>query len=184
MSVLSKPRMNVDEFLAWADGRPGRYELVNGEIVSMSPERVRHSEVKFAVCDALRAAIRKDALPCRVLLDGVAVRIDARTSYVPDVLVYCGERADPDAMEIEAPVIVVEVVSPSSRSIDTNRKLVGYFRVPSVMHYLVVEPNGPLVIHHRRGGDDGIEPRILSTGTLDLDPPGLALSIADLFLAP
>ncbi|GJE57670.1 Uma2 family endonuclease [Methylobacterium sp. WL9] len=183
MGVQPKPRMTVDAFLAWAAGRDGKYELIDGEVVAMSPERVRHAETKAAVFDALRAAIRDGRRPCRALIDGVAVRVDAQTSYVPDVLVYCGERADLDAMEV-TPVIVVEVVSPSSRSIDTNRKLTGYFRVPSVMHYLVVDPGAPLVIHHSRDGAGGIAARILSTGTLDLTPPGLTIAVADLFGQP
>lgn len=183
MGVQPKTRMTVDAFLAWADGRDGRYELVDGEVVAMSPERVRHAETKAAAFDALRAAIRKNMLPCRALIDGVAVRIDAHTSYVPDALVYCGKPADLDATEV-APVIVVEVVSPSSRSVDTNRKLTGYFRVPSVMHYLVLDPGGPLVIHHSRDGTGGIAARILSVGTLDLDPPGLTLAVVDLFAEP
>ena len=125
MSVQPKTRMNVDEFLAWADGRDGKYELVDGVAVAVSPERARHAVVKLAAVRALQEAIRTAQPPCRALIDGVAVRIDAATSYVPDALVYCGESVDLDAMEIPAPIIVVEVVSPSSVSIDTNRKLGG-----------------------------------------------------------
>ena len=47
--VVPKARMRVPEFRAWADAQSrGRYELVNGEIVAMSPERVRHNLVEFA----------------------------------------------------------------------------------------------------------------------------------------
>lgn len=53
MTALTKPRMNVDEFLAWAAGQPGRHELFRGEVYAMSPETVGHAERKFAVCAAL-----------------------------------------------------------------------------------------------------------------------------------
>lgn len=53
--------MTVDEFLVWAEGRPGRYELDAGAVVAMSPQRARHADAKFAVQTALKAAIRRAA---------------------------------------------------------------------------------------------------------------------------
>ncbi|NEU11806.1 Uma2 family endonuclease [Methylobacterium sp. BTF04] len=181
MSAQPKARMTVDEFLAWAEHQPGRHELVDGEVYAMSPQRVRHAETKFSVQLALRTAIREAGLPCRMLPDGLTVRIDAATSFEPDALVYCGERLDADATEAPEPIIVVEVLSPSTGHVDTGQKLAGYFRVPSVMHYLIVDPRKAMVIHHRRGADDLIETRIASAGVLDLHPPGLRIPIAELF---
>lgn len=181
MSVPPKARMDVDEFLAWSQDRPGRYELVDGEMFAMSPQRVRHAETKFAVQMALRTAIRTAGLPCRMLPDGLTVRVDRATIYEPDALVYCGARLDGDAVEAPEPVIVVEVLSPGTQATDTGEKLVGYFRLASVMHYLVVDPKKRLVVHHRRGTDELIETRIVSAGRLDLTPPGLALPLADVF---
>lgn len=173
--------MTVDEFLVWAEGRPGRYELSNGEVVAMSPERVRHALIKFSAQTALNAAIGRAGLACRMMPDGMTVRIDAATAYEPDALVYCGPRADPDAIEIPNPVVIVEVSSPGTRQVDNGVKLAGYFRVASVMHYLLLDPVRRLVMHHRRGDGDLIETRIVTEGALDLTPPGLGLPIAELF---
>ncbi|WP_331296012.1 Uma2 family endonuclease [Methylobacterium hispanicum] len=175
------PRMTVDEFLVWAEGRPGRYELDAGEIVAMSPQRARHADAKFAVQMALKAAIRRGGLPCRMFPDGMTVRIDKDTAYEPDALVYCGARLDGDAVEVPNPVVIVEVLSPRTRSLDSGEKLVGYFRVPSVQHYLVVDAVKRRVLHHRRGIGDLIETHIVAEGALRLDPPGLDLALADLF---
>jgi Uma2 family endonuclease len=54
------------------------------------------------------------------------------------------------------PVVVVEVASPSTRKIDASLKLKGYFSLPSVHHFLIVDPEGPPVIHHRRQADGTI----------------------------
>ena len=60
--ALPKQRMKVPEFLAWAEAQPqGRYELVNGEVVVMAPERVRHNLVKLAVARQTRTASRETA---------------------------------------------------------------------------------------------------------------------------
>jgi Uma2 family endonuclease len=79
------------------------------------------------------------------------------------------------------PIVVVEVLSPSTRHIDASAKLAGYFRLPSVRHYLIVDPDRPLVIHHARGEGDTIATRVVTTGTLRLDPPGIDLSIEDFY---
>ena len=87
-------------------------------------------------------------------------------------------------MEISDPVVVVEVVSPSSRAIDSGAKLTDYFRLPSVRHYLVVNIDARAVTHHRRGEAGDIATRILRDGTLALDPPGLTVEVAAHFAVP
>ncbi|MDV2984470.1 UNVERIFIED_CONTAM: Uma2 family endonuclease [Methylobacteriaceae bacterium AG10] len=181
MSVQPKVRLTADEFLAWAEGRPGRHELADGEIVSMSPQRVRHALTKFAAQTALRAAIRAGGLPCEMLPDGLSVRIDEHTVFEPDALVHCGTRLDPDATTVPDPLIIVEVLSPSTRQVDTGFKFQGYFRLPSLSHYLILDTERRTVIHHRRSTGDLIETRIAASGDLSLDPPGLTLAVAALF---
>lgn len=183
MTAQPKAKMTVDEFLVWAERQPERYELVNGEVFAMSPERTRHAETKFAVQTALAEAIRRAGVPCRMLPDGMTVRVDARTAYEPDALVYCGERLPGDAVEVPNPMIVAEVLSPGTKGEDTGGKLAGYFRVGSVEHYLIVDPIPRTVIHHRRAGAL-IETRVASEGALRLDPPGLDLPVGDLFAEP
>lgn len=173
-------RLTVDEFLAWAEDRPGRFELERGRVLAMSPERVRHAEVKGVAYRALSAACQAAGDRCRALPDGLTVRVDAETAYEPDALVYCGPKLSDDAVEVSMPVIVVEVLSPSTAYRDVGVKLAGYFACPSVQHYLVIDPDRPVLVHHARAEGGLIATRILSTGSLSLDPPGLALDVSEL----
>jgi Uma2 family endonuclease len=182
MIALAKPRMNVDEFLAWAVDQPGRYELLRGEVYAMSPQTAAHADTKAAVYNVLLASIRGRRLPCHVFPDGMTVRIDDTTAYEPDALVYCGEKLPPFAIEVSEPVIVVEVLSPSSRQVDHAIKLAGYFMLPSVAHYLIVDPTRSLILHHARTGD-AILTRIVTEGAIVLDPPGLEFALADVYAA-
>ena len=177
MVAVPKTRMNVNEYLAWALTQPGRYELVDGEVVAMSPESAGHAAVKFAVQRALLAGVQARRLPCHVLPDGMTVRIDEATAYEPDALVYCGATLPGAAIEVPNPVIVVEVLSRSTRRIDASAKLADYFRLPSVAHYLIVDPDKPLVVHHARGSGATILTRVVTQETIELDPPGLALTV-------
>jgi Uma2 family endonuclease len=181
MTAVPKTKLTVDEFIAWALDRPGRYELYEGDVVAMSPQRARHARAKAAAYLAFRAGIAKAGIPCRAMPDGMTVRIDSGTAYEPDCLVYCGPRADDDDVAIANPVIVVEAVSPSTGARDKGAKLEGYFRVPSVIHYLIVDPKLKVVIHHRREGDNMIATRIVGSGPLDLSPPGLSVDVGEFF---
>lgn len=176
--------MTVDEFLPWAEGQEGRWELHDGVPVMMSPERVLHADTKGEAYVALREALRRAGLPCRVHPDGVAIRMSAKATYQPDASASCGPRAPVDALEINDPIIVVEVLSPSTAAIDHGRKVSGYFSLPSVEHYLILDPERRVVTHHKRGQGDAIETRVLSEGAVKLDPPGFEVAVEALFPAP
>ena len=182
---MEQPRQTeftADEFIAWALEQPvGRFELDNGVIVALAPERVNHTRAKRNAVIALHNAIGARGLPCEALPDGASVRVNERTVYDPDALVRCGPPSPGDTVEISDPSIVVEVVSPSSRGIDRGAKLASYFSLPSVRHYLIVDIDKKVVIHHHRGEEGRIEVQVLHDGPLTLDPPGLAVDVRDIF---
>ena len=183
MNVALRRAWTVSEYLAWgatqAEGQ--RAELINGQVVGMSPERADHNRTKARVYATLAAAIRSAGLPCEVFTDGMTVPVDLHTAYEPDAVVHCGPPIPPDQVTVPAPVIVVEVLSPSTAHTDTSAKLVGYFKVPSVRHYLIVDPEARTVVHHSRAPTGAIGAQTLATGDLWLDPPALRFAVADLF---
>ena len=171
--------MNSDEFIAWAMEQPKRprYELVAGELIAMAPERAVHARVKHRVARALETALAASGHACEVFPDGMAVKVDDAVTYQPDALVRCGDPLPDDAVKITDPMIVVEVLSPSSLARDTGAKLEDYFRLPSVRHYLIVKTENRTVVHHRRDDDGMIQTRIVRSGALGLEPPGIIISV-------
>jgi Uma2 family endonuclease len=178
MTSVAPKTLSSEEFIAWAMTRPEgeRYELVAGEIVAMAPERAAHARLKFRIARRLAEAIEAAGLNCEVFTDGMAVQIDAATVYEPDALVRCGPDLNDAAVKVLDPVIVVEVLSPSSRARDAGAKLADYFRLPSLRHYLILKTENQTAIHHFRDEQGRIETRIVSRGPLALDPPGIELS--------
>ena len=135
MAALTKQRMTVAEFLVWAEAQSeGRYELVDGEVQRMPPERLRHINRKAEVWLALRGAIQEAGLKNVVFTDGAGVVIDEGTSREPDAVIGANSEYDPDALTVDDPVVVIEVVSPTSETRDAVDKLSDYFAVPSVCH--------------------------------------------------
>jgi Uma2 family endonuclease len=178
MSASATNRMTADEFIVWAMQQPEgqRYELVAGEVVAMAPERVAHGRTKFRFARRLADAIEGAQLDCEVFCDGTAVRVDTDTIYEPDALVRCGPPLDDNATELDDPLVVIEVVSPSSHKRDSGAKLADYFRLPSVRHYLIVKTESQTIIHHRRDDSGTITTHIVRDGFLRLDPPGIDLT--------
>jgi len=110
--------------------------------------------VKIAVLLALREGVNRAGLPCTIYTDGMTVVVDRQHSREPDAAVQCGDQPDPDALILDAPLIVVEVVSPSTERDDTGAKLIEYFSVVSVPLYQIVNPEKRVVVHHRRDGNE------------------------------
>lgn len=115
-----------------------------------------------------------------MLADGPLVRITEHAAYEPDALVYCGPVLPGDAIEVPNPVIVVDVSSPSTARIDSMRKFIGYFQVPSVQHYLMIDHEGGPIVHHRGQGDGTILTRIITEGEIVSEPPGITITVEEL----
>lgn len=175
-------RLTRAGFYAWAEAQPrGRFELLDGVVVAMAPDRGAHLRAKAAAWLALRAAIEAAGVPCQALPDGATVEIGSATAHEPDASVNCGAPMADEALALPNPVVVVEVVSPSTSRVDAVQKLADHFLVPSIQHYLIVDAARRMVIHYRRLADGTLGTRIATGGPLLLDPPGLSLAVEALF---
>lgn len=175
------PRMTRAEFRRWAETQDGKWELIEGYPVAQAAQRAGHARMKGRVFQNLADAIASAGLSCEAFINGLTVEVSDRTDYIPDVVVQCGDRVGDESVTVDNPVIVVEVISPSSVRRDMATKLDGYFQVPSIQHYLIFYVDRRRVIHHRRQDDGSIRTTILTGGTLDLTPPGLYLEVESLY---
>lgn len=186
MSALPTHEMTADEFVAWSmaqakDRDSGRYELVDGRIIEMQSERLVHITVKSRLLRAFESAIERGKLGCRAVGDGATVRVSRSKVYKPDGLVYFGPALPPETVEVPNAVVIVEVVSPDSVGRDHGEKVEAYFAVPSVQHYLIVDPERRAVVHHARAGGGKLLTSISRTGALRLEPPGIEIEVERTF---
>jgi Uma2 family endonuclease len=174
-------RMGRDEYRTWAEQQTlGRYERVNGVVVAMAPERVNHNQRKALAWLTLRRAIQAAGLPSQAFIDGVTVEV-GDSDYEPDAVVHCGPKLPGDAVAVPDPLIIVEVLSPSTSSTDRAWKLQEYFKLPSVRHYLIIWADKQQVAHHERGENGDIETRTVTVGEIRLYPPGITITVEDLY---
>ena len=186
MTDVPKHKLTADEFLAWAEDQlpeAGKFELWDGEVVLRHgpglEERSEHWEAKTAMVLALHDAIKRAGLPCHVAADGPMVRISPTRMAKPDVLVYCGPKVPRGVQEVPNPIILVEVLSPSTKTRDHGPKRQGYFTLPSLLHYLIVDPDRARLIHHKRAAGNATETEIVTGARLRLDPPGLDVDLTE-----
>jgi Uma2 family endonuclease len=182
MNIAFPTRLTVDEFLAWAvRQKEGKYELVDGVVIVQQAQRWGHSKVKAAVYEVLRDAIEAAGASYYVAPDGPTVRISRHKAFVPDALVAPLPEPEFDDLEIDNPIVVVEVLSPSTVRMDTQTKLRGYFKVASVQHYLIVDPGKRIVTCYTRSKRGPARRRIVRKGALALNPPGIEIHLRDVF---
>ena len=167
MNIALPARLDFDEFLAWAAlQEEGKYELIDGVVVMQQSQQWSHAKTKAIVLRALlMEAVASAGLPFYVAPDGPTIRISKRKGFVPDALVAATAGAGTgQSRPSPNPVIVVEVLSPSTAKVDATTKLAGYFEVPSIQHYLVVDAEGRTITHHKRAAGDVLETRIVERG--------------------
>jgi len=172
---------SMDAYIDWALQQEDRFELFNGEVVPVASERNLHNLVKQEIWFQLRTAVRAKGLDLTVLGDGATVQPGPLTAYEPDVTVQIGATVDLDSVFADAPLIVVEVLSPSTSGVDKAAKFGDYFRLPTVQHYLIVDPDNRRALHHRRADAETIVSSIHTSGKIALEPPGIVLDLDGVF---
>jgi Uma2 family endonuclease len=166
----------VEEFEIWHARQPERWEFIRGEPRLIAPASMRHSIIKRNVTVVLHSALASRG--CQTLVDGPQILTD-EISAIPDVVVTCSP-IDHSTPVIAQPVIIVEVISPSSEHKDTGLRWLAYRNVPSLRHY--ISQNQRLAHVHSRAGDIWRE-RFLSAGALELDEPLVRLELDELYAA-
>lgn len=183
MNAILPTLLTVDEFLRWSLAQPaGRFELERGRIVALHAENAGHARTKARIYSALVTSIERAAVQFYALPDGPLVRIADNRAYEPDALVAPLPEVPDEALEVPDPVAVFEVLSPTPASVrrDLTEKVVGYATVPTIRHYVVIDPVERIVLHYRRRGDLLVPPDAPSEDVLSLDTVGIEIAIEDM----
>ncbi len=183
MNVHALPPTDPDAFLRWNEGREGFRELADGKVVEMmTGGTYGHARLMFRLALELHARLEPAGL--EVATGDVGVKSGRSVRY-PDVVVTRGGD-DPRALAVVAPVLIAEVLSPSSMVIDFGAKVTEYAALPSLLCYLVLSADEPRAWLWLRQADGWTEPAMLEGGeaVLAVPPLGLELPLASLYPQP
>lgn len=160
--------ISVQDYLKdeWTAKR--RHEFVDGVIYAMAGGTVQHNRIASNATGLLHASLRGHK--CQVFNPDMKVRV--RTSqgtrfYYPDLSVICQPNADGDSFH-DSPIVIVEVISESTRRIDEYEKRDAYLSIASLAVYILVEQTSAAALVYRRI-DSGFD-REVDTGLETIVP--------------
>jgi Uma2 family endonuclease len=138
-SLATTERKSFEAFLAWEADQATRHEFANGEIFAMAGGTAAHDAVTGALREMCRTQAR--ARGCQAYGPNMMVRIAGardEAGLYPDVMVTC-QAVENDALFVNAPAMIAEVLSPSTARDDRIDKWAFYRLPPSLQAYLLVD---------------------------------------------
>ena len=181
MAEPAVSRMTLGEFLRWDDGTDTRYELIDGFPVAMAPLAEAHRILVVRLVSRIDGAlaIRR---PCNAQIEPGVVRPDRADSYyVPDIAVTC-EPNEPGRQAMVDPILIVEILSPSTERSDRRLKMPAYQTIDSVREILLIDADSHHAELYRRDNNHwGIELVRGAGATLFLASVELRISMSELY---
>jgi Uma2 family endonuclease len=180
MTVALRKSMSREEFFAWAESQEERFEFDGFQPVAMTGGNLRHSRLIRNINRQL--GNRLSGTPCESLGSDAGVATVGDTVRYPDAVVTCSPIIDRELL-VPNPVIVFEVVSPSSVRRDRVTKLREYQAVASIVRYVIVEPDEiAITVLFRDDGTDMFRAAGLGEGdSLQLPEIGIEIPLADIY---
>ncbi len=153
MATDPKQRLTIQEYLAHERQAETKSDYLDGETFAMAGASREHNLVCGDIFGSLLVQLRGSG--CEVYTSEMRVRTPDDLLTYPDVVVACGELLFDDS-EVDTllnPILIAEVLSPSTEAYDRLTKLEHYRRTPSIAEILLVAQDRPRIEHWVRGGD-------------------------------
>ncbi|HEU0301836.1 MAG TPA: Uma2 family endonuclease [Longimicrobium sp.] len=152
---LQTATITLDDFIASAEASEERLEFVDGQVLAMSGASLEHGLIVSRIATSLSNQLR--GRPSGVLSQGTLVRAQAGDdTFLPDVAVFCDQPRRERLRGVDLllnPLLLVEVLSPSTTNYDHGRKWESYRGIESLQHYLLVAQDKARVEQYTRHGE-------------------------------
>ncbi|QDT38959.1 Uma2 family endonuclease [Stratiformator vulcanicus] len=175
--------MTVEEYLKFERASDLRHEFVNGEIREVTGARRSHNILTSNLIIAL--GTKSSGRDYEIYPTDMRVRIPGAGYYYPDISIspHPPQLEDEEFDTLLNPIVVFEITSPSTESIDRREKLANYQTIPSLQVYLIVAQDEARIDHYKRLDEDRWQVTI-STGlaaTVTIDSIGCAISLKEAY---
>ena len=174
---------SVTDYLSQERQSQTKHEWIEGELREMVGASKNHNVLSWNISGILHRLLAGTAYVG--FPSDMKVRIPDQAYYYPDFTI----APDPPQLEDEShdvllnPLVVFEVLSPSTEAIDRGEKLHSYSQIPSLIDYLLVSQNEVRIDHYHRESADGwnLQMRTSPDETLRLEEPACELSMAEIY---
>lgn len=156
MSLQPQHRYTLEEYLALERESEVRYEYWNGEVFAMSGSTLHHVRIMGNVFELLRTQLRRKG--CEVFTNNMQIKVPAAPPYrYADGSIVCGqvevERFNNNDLLLN-PVLLWEVLSPSTEAYDRGDKFTYYKSILSFCEYLLIAQHRPHITHYVKQQDN------------------------------
>jgi Uma2 family endonuclease len=184
MKAVKDPDLiSIEDYLAGELESPVKHEFLGGTVHAMAGGSNDHNDIAGNSFVSLHNQLR--GTPCRPSNSDTKVRVDFKgvtNFYYPDGLVSCERNPGNEGYQ-DKPILLIEVLSPSSRRIDQIEKLTAYTTIPSLHYYLIIDQGKIAVTLHRRNSDLSFSPEYYAALSDEIQLPKLkaTLVLQDLY---
>ncbi len=170
--------MTMAEFLDWEGRQPTKHEFDGLQPVAMAGGTLAHGRLQRNLAISVGAALRGG--PCEFIGSDLQLRL-AETIRCPDGVVLCGDRTGPD-VSTDAPVVIFEVLSPSTAGVDRIVKNREYQATPSVQRYVMLEQDRVAAMVFTRRAEVWSGQVLVAGEMLDMPEIGIGVKLDDLYI--
>jgi Uma2 family endonuclease len=183
MSTAEEPNfVSVDDYLVAEELANSKCDYIDGWVRAMSGGNVRHNRIKVNIVVCLSNQLR--GKPCRVYDSDMKIRIrqDLSTKfYYPDASLVCESNGPTESFQ-DRPVLLVEVLSNSTRAIDLDEKMEAYLTIETIQWYILLEQHKPHAIVMRRTEKGFLRETVAGLdGTIGLSILGMQLPLSEVY---
>jgi Uma2 family endonuclease len=178
MNIQSKHPTTADEFLRWNEGREGKREFVRGKVIELMMINATRNHMRIATKLVVALAQKLDLNVLDVGTADFGVKSPDGVRF-PDILVdQPMDSSTGDDLSATRPLLVGEILSPSSYTRDFGEKLDDYRGIPSLLHYIILAQDEPRIwLWSRTAGGEWAGPLLVAGMEQNVELPGLAVKI-------
>ena len=172
------------EYLAFERVSKQKHEYFQGKLVAMAGASLIHNRLVANLLGEIREPLKNK--PCEILPSDIRVSTPSRESYMyPDAVIVCGqpEMEDDKFDTLKNPVVIFEILSPSTEDHDRGRKFFFYRQIPSFKEYILVDSTKPFVEISRQeeNGAWKFETITDPEGQLFISSIGISIPMAEVY---
>lgn len=175
--VVATAHLSEAEYLKGELNSEIKHEFVNGDVFAMAGASKNHDRIAGNVFAELRSHLKGS--PCEPFGSDLKVRTPSGSYYYPDCMVVC-ENDDDDEYFTQTPVILVEVISRSTRKNDEQIKRLEYINIPTLKEYVLIEQDFVDVTVYRQS-EDWHSTHYFLGDEITFESIGLTLAVADIY---
>lgn len=147
-NIIQKTFANEEDYFLFEEKCELRNELVNGNLLAMSGVSFEHNDITLTIYSLMKKLLKGGDY--KISVEAVKVKNPSGNFFYPDVMV-C--HPNPKKYFSEQPILLVEVLSESTRTYDLTDKFIQYKQIPTLYYYLCVEPEQQVVIFYFKDAD-------------------------------